>query len=81
MPRRATYQTLLTTLVERAELPSHPAPHALTLEVAEVGLLRHDVSVHRADLVAEAVEKIGLLLEVLVLRVHLAQLALSSLEA
>ena len=75
----STYSALLTAFLERTVLPAHPAAHAPPLEVAQASLLSHDVRVHSTDFFTEAVEMVRLLLEVLVLGVHLAELAFRGL--
>ena len=76
---KTTHRAPLAALLQRSKLPSHPTPHARPFKVAKISFFSHDVRIYGADLITQAVEEIGLLLEILVLGIHLAELTLRGL--
>lgn len=72
--KRCNNCALLTTLEETAKQNTHPFPRLDAFPVAKASFLVHDLDVKCVDLFTKAHEEICLLLKVLVLRAHLAEL-------
>ena len=81
MSKGSPHRSPLAALLQAAKLERHPRLAQRPLRVAELGLIAHDVKVHAADLVAQAVKLLGLHREILVLGTHLVQLLLGAIRA
>lgn len=72
----ATHDALFAALDQAPKLETDPGARGQSLEIAEGGLVLHDVGVEGPDVIAELVEELGLGDKVLVLGVEAVELFL-----